>query len=729
GPSTDVQVSLSGPATANAGATFSFVAVIDNNGPGDAGGTNVVITLPPGSGNVAATCAANNLRATCPAALSIAGNVVTGVIPTLDFDVASSTSGSISLTVTGWFPSPGSSSVNASVVATTPTGVVDSNPSSNSSNVSTVLDSRVDLAVTKTVSPATIVDGQPVVYTIVVTNSGPASADGAVLADQLQTAGTADLIYETYTSSFVDCTVSGGAACPTVTAGRTGSINNASPFGATFGRFPPGAVVTLRYAVTFNERTQPLCGSTAPGRIINQAFTYNRVDTNGANNTSRVDLVTRPATDCVHLDLQTTKTADRPSVDIAAGEPIDFTVTYRNAGAGSSAGANIADHMLSPFADGATITNLACTSTAGVSCPSLAPSANGSTVYESTVGAWAPGATMTITYTAVLTPIEAWRRPVCANDANRMADNQSVVLVGPNEIDDDFANNIAAVRFEVTGAAPECVTGDISVDKRFTGNAADTDPRQSVPFELVIANQGATDALDVHLLDQLFGFSLWSGTTSRITFGPCTSTQQATCPTDLVDRDVQPDEAYLIDTTIAALPAGSTLTIPYEVTFDVPDSSLCSTPNFGLYNDVSVRPGPAFTDTNPDNDRSVVNEDRVAPTGCTDVAIIKSVDPTTAILGEPVTYTLRVSNAGTGTADAVAVRDALPSFFQLTSSSCTAIVGAASCGPIDVVSGVLTTTIDVLAPGDAVDVTLVGIAVGSPGTFPNVATALVTPAP
>lgn len=728
GPVTDLQVTVSGPATAAGGADFAFVTIVDNNGPADADGSVVTIDVPPGSTNLAASCVPLNAAAVCPT-LTIAGDTVTGTIPTLTFDTGTAIGGGLSITITGRFPSPGDPSLPTSVSVNLPAGMSDSNPSSNTSNINTVMDYRVDVGVVKTVSPAVIADGQPVTYTLVFTNNGPSSADGLELADNLQASGTASIIYQTYDSVFVDCAVTGGAECPQVYPDKSGEPRNASPFGATFLRFPSGATITLRYEVTFNKYATEQCGAATSGTLSNYAFIYGRNDTNPANNSSTADLTTPDVPDCVLLDLQTTKTANKTRVDLAANEPIDFTVTFTNAGPVAAPGAQIADYLTAQFASGATVTNMVCASTPGVSCPALTSTAF--TVFDSPVGAWAPNATLTITYTAVLIPKQPDRMPVCTNVFNNYGRNQSAVWPSGSTVDTDQSNNNADYQFTIGGAGvpPDCVTGDVSIIKQFDGPVSATDPSQVVPFVLVVTNNGSTDATDVQISDQLFGNSLWSNVSQDVRFGTCTTTGSATCPAGLADHVAGVNDFRLFEGIIASLPAGSTVTIPYTVQFNVDLSYLCSMPQFGLYNTAAVRPGPTFTDLNPSNNQSNVFLDGSADAGsaCTDVAITKTVDPTTATLGNTVTYTLRVTNAGLMPADSVAVRDALPSFFRYTSSSCTAAVGAPACAPIDVTSNVLTVTLPLLDPGDAVDIDIVGVAVGAPGTYSNTATASDTP--
>lgn len=95
----------------------------------------------------------------------------------------------------GNIPSGGSATVVVAVPATAPGSIVDTvsvksdqpdpNLVNNTDTEATMVLAVVDLAVSKVVSPKESVVGQPITYTITVTNNGPSAATGVVVTDKL----------------------------------------------------------------------------------------------------------------------------------------------------------------------------------------------------------------------------------------------------------------------------------------------------------------------------------------------------------------------------------------------------------------------------------------------------------------------------------------------------------------------------------------------------------------
>ena len=72
--------------------------------------------------------------------------------------------------------------VNTAVVAS---ATPDPDPSNNTSTAQTPLNTAADIAVTKSVSPATATVGDTVTFTVTATNNGPNQATGVVITDVL----------------------------------------------------------------------------------------------------------------------------------------------------------------------------------------------------------------------------------------------------------------------------------------------------------------------------------------------------------------------------------------------------------------------------------------------------------------------------------------------------------------------------------------------------------------
>jgi uncharacterized repeat protein (TIGR01451 family) len=151
--------------------------------------------------------------------------------------------------------------VNTATV-TAPNTVIETNLANNTATDSDHIPTA-DLSIVKTHSPANATPGQPLTYSIVVTNNGPDAATGATVSDNVPT-----ITGVTWT-----CAASAGASC--ATASGSGNISNRQvnlPSGgkATFtlrGTVPAAAVGTIINTATV----------TAPGTVI---------DPNAANNSA-----------------------------------------------------------------------------------------------------------------------------------------------------------------------------------------------------------------------------------------------------------------------------------------------------------------------------------------------------------------------------------------------------------------------------------------------------------
>jgi hypothetical protein len=73
--------------------------------------------------------------------------------------------------------------LNNSVQATVPAGIIDPDSSNNSAADTDALVFTADLAVTKIASAPLVAIGQSVTYTVAVANSGPDAASGVTVLD------------------------------------------------------------------------------------------------------------------------------------------------------------------------------------------------------------------------------------------------------------------------------------------------------------------------------------------------------------------------------------------------------------------------------------------------------------------------------------------------------------------------------------------------------------------
>ena len=294
------------------GANFDYVITVTNLGPSDV--TNVVVTesMPAG--------------VTYQSHVTSAGTYTPGTflwnIPAL---AAGGGSATLTLTVRADQAGP-----LANTAARTAGDQPDPNPGNDSSTVTPVALDLTDVSIVKT-GPPTVLAGGTVVYTLSVTNNGPAVALGVTVADPTP----ANL---TFVSTAGACTTTFPCALGTMAVGETRVITATY----TAGTVPNGTVVINVATVS----------STTP-------------DSNPGNNTSSV-----PTTVDTRADVGVTKVVT-PS-DAAPGQTVTYTVGVRNNGPNPATGVVVTDQLPS-----------------GVSYLASTPSQG---AYDPVTGRWAVGA-------------------------------------------------------------------------------------------------------------------------------------------------------------------------------------------------------------------------------------------------------------------------------------------------------------------------------------------------
>ena len=166
---TDLQVTKTASAASiQPGDNVTYTITVTNNGPSNATGVTVTDPIPTDLTYVSATPSAGSCSYTAPTVTCSLGSLANGA------------SATITLVATG-------SAVGLPVnVATVAASQVDCVPANNSSGVRvTVQVQTVDLAITKSGSPASVPVGGTVTWTLNVTNGGPNTATGVTVSDPI----------------------------------------------------------------------------------------------------------------------------------------------------------------------------------------------------------------------------------------------------------------------------------------------------------------------------------------------------------------------------------------------------------------------------------------------------------------------------------------------------------------------------------------------------------------
>ncbi len=169
----DLSISLgAAPDPVGAAANLTYTVGVANAGPSQASSLSVGVTLPAGSSFVSAGGTGWSCSGTGPVTCTLASLGIGAAAPISIVATAPAEAGSIGAT--------------ASVTSAT----ADAAAANNSASTSTGVFARADLAVSQSGAPASICGGQPMTYTLNVSNAGPSTAASVSLADTLPAGGT-----------------------------------------------------------------------------------------------------------------------------------------------------------------------------------------------------------------------------------------------------------------------------------------------------------------------------------------------------------------------------------------------------------------------------------------------------------------------------------------------------------------------------------------------------------
>jgi uncharacterized repeat protein (TIGR01451 family) len=317
--------------------SVTYTVTLTNNGPNTATGIQVTDVLPPGLTYVSSLPSGGTYNP--GSGVWSIGSLANGAGRQLQI-VATVNSGTGGSTIT-----------NTATI--TVAGQSDPNPGNNSASASlTVQNPSADLGLSKLVDNSNPAEGDPVTFTVTLTNGGPNAANGIAVTDPLP----------------------GGLTL-------TGTTPSQGSYGGgvwTVGTLASGGTATLTITAQVN-------GGTAGSTITNTAgiSAVTEFDPNPGNNSASASLTVQNPS----ADLALSKLVDNPTP--AEGDPITYTVTLTNNGPDGATGVVVSD----PLPGGLTFTG--ATASQGT--------------YDSVSGAWnvggvGPGGSATMTIGATVDP-------------------------------------------------------------------------------------------------------------------------------------------------------------------------------------------------------------------------------------------------------------------------------------------------------------------------------------
>jgi uncharacterized repeat protein (TIGR01451 family) len=422
------------------------------------------------------------------------------------------------------------------------------------------------------------------------------------------------------------------------------TLTNSGPFAATGvsvkDQLPPGltyvsddsggsynsatgiwTVGTLSISGTATLHITATATSASTGGVTNTAevFTSNEFDPDSTpnNNISGEDDQSSVTVNTLDADLSITKT-DSPD-PVAPGGTLTYTITVTNNSTDAAQNVTVTDNLP------ATVTFGTCNSVSGNG--TCGGTGNSRTVtYASIAG----GASETITLQVTVSN--------AATDGSTISNTASVSSA--TTFDPNNGNNSATATTTVQAAAPP--SADLSLIK--TVNNATPNVGEQITFTVQLSNNGPDAASGVTVNDLLPpGLTFVTATTSHGTYDSGTG-----------------------NWTIGAVAVGTnveTLTITALVT---------SASISGVTNTAEVTASDQADPDSAPNNHNALEDDQSSVTvnpRDADLSLTKTVNNSTPNIGEKITFTINLSNAGSDIATGVQVSDVLPAGLAFVSAS------------------------------------------------------------
>ena len=434
----DLVLTKSAAASVSAGDDLVYTVVLTNQGPLQAASVSLEDVLPANTSFVSLAQSGAALACTTPAV---------GAAGTVACTAATYASGaSTTLTLTVQVADGAAEASTISNTATVASATADPDPADNTATAETTVASQADLSLTKT-GPASASAGDELVYTLVLTNDGPAPAASVSLEDPLPA-----------NTSFVSLVQSGAPlVCTTPAAGATGTV------ACTAASYADGASTTLTLTLQLSDAV--------PNAFVvsnTATVTSATADPEAADNTATA---TTNAGNAADLGV-----AKSGAATVVAGSNLVYTITASNAGPLPDDAA-----LSDTLPAGTTFVSLVQNTGPAFACTSPAVGAAGTV--SCTLADFASGANATFTLTV----------QVAASTANGTTIGNTVTVDG-TRTDPDASDDSATATTTVSNL-PNLVLAKTA--------PAQVEPGEPIAYVLDLANTGDAPALDVVLTDPL----------------------------------------------------------------------------------------------------------------------------------------------------------------------------------------------------------------------------------